>query len=368
MQLDLHGLFEYNTTFDYTDYEYKEDCTRTTSFVAIFVSILYSVALVLGLMGNILVLVVLWQKRRSWGVTDAFVLHLSMADMLLLLTMPLWAADAVKGWSFGTGLCKLAGALFKINFCCGIFLLVCISLDLYLSVVHAVQTCSRTRPWQVQLICLAVWFFCLLLSIPDWMYLKAASGPEQEYYIECVYEYSSEASRLASHLLYFILGFLLPAIVLLYSYACVLLQFRSDQRVQKQRAVRVILALVLAFFISWTPYSIALLGDTFHFSSSKSKGDCEDHRWTAVRSTAVLGFLHSCFNPLIYFCFSEKFRHWVLTIVKCGGCAGDSGDFFPWDSREIEEATSVPQEEKGSLHQMSDIERTTAQQHNGEIL
>ncbi|XP_026795754.3 C-X-C chemokine receptor type 3 [Pangasianodon hypophthalmus] len=366
VRLDLHGLFENNSTFDYSDYEYKSDCTRTTSFVAIFVSILYSVALVLGLVGNILVLVVLWQKRRSWSVTDAFVLHLSMADMLLLLTVPVWAADAVQGWSFGTGFCKLAGALFKINFCCSIFLLVCIGLDLYFSVVHAGQMCSRTRPWQVQLICLAVWFFCLLLSIPDWMYLKAASGSEPEDYTECVYEYPSEASRLASQLLYLMLGFLLPAIVLLCCYACVLPQFRSDQRVQKKRAV--ILALVLAFFISWTPYSIALLSDTFHFSSNKSKGDCEDRRWTAVRSTAVLGFLHSCSNPLIYFCFSEKFRHWVLTIVKCGSCAVDSGDFFPWDSREIEEATSVPQEEKGPLHQMNDIERSTPQQKNGEIL
>lgn len=116
MQLDLHGLFEYNSTFDYSNYEYEEECTMKRSFVATFVSVLYSVALVLGLMGNVLVMVVLWQKsRENWSVTDAFVLHLSVADVLLLLTMPLWAVDAVKGWIFSTGLCKVTGALFKVR-------------------------------------------------------------------------------------------------------------------------------------------------------------------------------------------------------------------------------------------------------------
>lgn len=212
----------------------------------------------------------------------------------------------------------------------------------------------------MQLICLAVWFFCLLLSIPDWMYLKAESNPEQGDNIECVYKYPSEASRLASRWLYHVLGFLLPVIVLFYCYARVLLRCRSDQHVQKQRAVQIILALVLVFCVSWTPYNIALLVDTSDFSSSKSTEHCVDHRWTAVKSTAVLGFLHSCFNPLIYLGFSEKFRHWVLTIVRCGSCAVGNGEFFPWDCW----ATPVPQAENGSPHPENGI----TQQRNGEIL
>lgn len=109
---------ENNYSYDYDDGTCcGEVCDQHTSmrFEAIFIPILYSVAFVLGLMGNGLVLVVLWQKRRTWSVTDVFVLHLSVADMLLLLTMPLWAVDAVNGWSFGTGFCKLSGVLFKVG-------------------------------------------------------------------------------------------------------------------------------------------------------------------------------------------------------------------------------------------------------------
>ncbi|TSR75254.1 C-X-C chemokine receptor type 3 [Bagarius yarrelli] len=363
-KLDLRGIFEHNGTFDYSDYDYKEDCITGRSLVAVIVTVLYSAALVLGLLGNVLVLVVLWQKRCSWSVTDAFVLHLSIVDVSLLLTLPLWAVDAVDGWSFGTGFCKLTGALFKINFYCSILLLVCISLDLYISVVCTGQTCSLTKPFLVQLICLAVWFFSVLLSIPDWIYLKAASdSSEQEDNIECVYEYSSKESRITSRLFHHVVGVLLPVTVLFYSVSHVLLQCRSTKGVSKLRNMRAFLVLVLVFLISWTPYNIALLVDTVHFSSRKPTELCEPQRWTAVKITAVLGLLHSCLNPLIYFGFSEKFKQWVLTIVKCGSSAVDSGDFFLWDSREIHNAKPVPQEENGSLQPIKTIQQPNTEKH-----
>ncbi|KAI5105932.1 C-X-C chemokine receptor type 3-2, partial [Silurus meridionalis] len=285
-----------------------KDCIRTRTIVATFFSVLYSVALLLGLLGNVLMLVVLWQKRCSWSVTDAFVLHMSVADLLLLLTVPLWAVDAVRGWSFGSGVCKLTGVLFKINFYCCIFLLTCISLHLYCSINHTRQMGLCRKPRLVHLLCLAVWIFCLILSIPDWMYLKAASNSNRENDIECVYEYPSRASRVASCLCFHVLGFWIPAIVLLSCYTCVLEQCRSDQYVQKRRVVYIILVLCVVFFLSWTPYNIALVVDTFQDLPSKSTESCDNHRWTALKITHAVGVLHSCFNPLIYLGLSEKFR------------------------------------------------------------
>lgn len=120
MDVDLHGLFRNNHSYDYDDYVYTgEDhdhqSSHTCGFVAVFVPLLYSVGLLLGLLGNGLVLIILWRKRRHLDVMDVFVLHLGAVDVLLMLTLPIWAVDAVKGWIFGTGLCKLTGALFKVR-------------------------------------------------------------------------------------------------------------------------------------------------------------------------------------------------------------------------------------------------------------
>jgi len=120
MEVDLHGLFKDNKTFDYDDYEYKEViCASSTvsGALAVFIPLLYTVGLLCGLLGNGLVLVILWRKRLNLSVMDIFIFHLTVSDTLLLLTLPLWAVDAVKGWNMGTGLCKLAGALFKVSYC-----------------------------------------------------------------------------------------------------------------------------------------------------------------------------------------------------------------------------------------------------------
>ena len=118
MVVELDGLFLHNSTFDYGDYQYRGDDLSPCGhqrFQAVFIPVLHSLALVLGLLGNGLVLGVLFQLRRTWSVTDTFILHLAVADTLLLLTLPFWAMEASQGWIFGTGLCKLMGAIFKVR-------------------------------------------------------------------------------------------------------------------------------------------------------------------------------------------------------------------------------------------------------------
>lgn len=316
--------------FNYSDYNYSDyDCCSgdvcdqesSMHFDSIFIPILYSLALVVGLVGNGLVLVVLWKKRLSLNVTDIFILHLSLADVLLLMTFPLWAAEAVNEWTFGTGLCKLAGALFRINFYCGVFMLACISLDRYLSIVHAVQMYSRKKPMVVHRCCLAVWLFCLLLSIPDWTF-RVATLDSRRNKTECVPWFPDESEwYLATRVLCHVVGFALPAIMLLFCYTCILLRLqRGSQGMQKKRAMRVIIALVLAFFISWTPYNITLIIDTVHTGYSQSGNQTSCGGLTALdialTATSTLAYLHCCVNPVLYAFIGVKFRQNLVDLMR----------------------------------------------------
>lgn len=178
---------------------------------------------------------------------------------------------------------------------------------------------SRTRPSLVQLSCLAVWFFCLLLSIPDWMHMKAENDPRRGK-VECVNYPPSPEWRMASRVLYHLLGFLIPAIVLLYCYSRVLLRLQcGSQGVQKQRAVRVVLALVIAFFITWTPYNITLLVDTAYTNQSTNYSvacDTTTALDVALTVTSTLGYMHCCVNPVLYAFVGVKFRRHLLDLIK----------------------------------------------------
>ncbi|XP_020326693.1 C-X-C chemokine receptor type 3.1 isoform X1 [Oncorhynchus kisutch] len=332
---------EYYYDKEYSNYTDTSDTCCSTgevcsleegmSFDAVFLPVFYSLTLVLRLLGNGLVLLVLVQRRRGWSVTDTFILHLCVADILLLLTLPLWAAQAAEEWSFGTPLCKITGAIFTINFYCGIFLLACISLDRYLSVVHAVQMYSRRKPWMVQASCLSVWLLSILLSIPDWHFLESVMDTRRDKQ-ECVHNYPSLSQsgfdwRLASRLLYHTVGFLLPSAVLLFCYSCILLRLqRGSQGLQKQRAVRVILALVLVFFLCWTPYNITLMVDTL-YSNNTLEVNCESHKALDISLTATssLGYLHCSLNPVLYSFVGVKFRHHLLDMLRSLGCKLKSG-------------------------------------------
>lgn len=117
MEVDLDGLFRQNGTYDYDEsYEYNDDLESRGS-KAVLIPVLYSVQLVVGLLGNGLLLAALAHKRRSWTISDTFVSHQSVADILLLLTLPFRAAQAAQrcGWCFDGFLCKINGAVFNVS-------------------------------------------------------------------------------------------------------------------------------------------------------------------------------------------------------------------------------------------------------------
>uniref|UniRef100_A0A8C2FCG1 Chemokine (C-X-C motif) receptor 3, tandem duplicate 1 n=1 Tax=Cyprinus carpio TaxID=7962 RepID=A0A8C2FCG1_CYPCA len=246
----------------YTDYNgsynenYNESCCggsicdqeSSMYFDSIFIPVLYSVALVVGLVGNGLVLVVLWKKRWIMNATDIFILHLCLADILLLLTLPFWAVEAANEWIFGIALCKLIGALFKV----------------------AVEDTIRQDK------------------------------------TECVPFYPSDSWHLATRLLYHILGFILPALIMLFCCSGILLRLRrGSQCKQKRRAIRVIVALVVAFFIHWTPYNITLIIDTIQNNQTinpSNQTSCENFTSldVALTVTSTLAYLHCCVNPVLF--------------------------------------------------------------------
>lgn len=354
MEVDLGGFLSQNDTYDYDDeYEYTADVESEGS-EAVLVPVLYSAVLVVGLLGNVLLLALLAQKRRSWTISDTFVLHLAAADLLLLVALPLRAAQAAHGggWYSGVALCKISGAVFNINFYCGIFLLACISVDCCLSIVHATKLYSHKKPGFAHLSCLLVWFISLLLSIPDFIFLTTEKDAAQMKTV-CVHSYPQSATDwwLLSHLPHLILGFLLPAATLII--CCFLILLRLQQRskkLQKERAIMVILPLVVVFFLCWMPYNITLIVDT---SRGRSKQPQEGSLKTALMVTSALGCVHACLRPLLYLCLCGNFRKLTLALLRC---ATEESKSSLWEFGVGEEAPPDQGHEVDALKQVTSAE------------
>ena len=79
--------------------------------------------------------------RSKLSLTDRYRLHLSAADLLFVLTLPFWAADAaLTDWRFGLGTCVAVHVIYTVNLYGSVLILAFISLDRYLAVVKATDT------------------------------------------------------------------------------------------------------------------------------------------------------------------------------------------------------------------------------------
>uniref|UniRef100_A0A4X2JZI8 C-X-C chemokine receptor type 2 n=1 Tax=Vombatus ursinus TaxID=29139 RepID=A0A4X2JZI8_VOMUR len=284
-----------------------------------FVIIIYILVFLLSLLGNSLVMLVILYNRLSRSVTDIYLLNLAIADLLFALSLPLWAASKVKGWIFGTLLCKVVSLLKEINFYSGILLLACISVDRYLAIVHATRALTQKRHW-VKFICMGIWVLSLLLSMPILFYREAV---KVHYYGFVCYENfgnSTEKWRLILRILSQFFGFVLPLFIMLFCYSFTLLTLSVAHMGQKHRAMRVIFAVVLVFLICWLPYNLVLITDTL-MRTKIIQDTCPRRNVieNAFNTTEVLGFFHSCLNPIIYAFIGHKFRYSFLKILAAHG-------------------------------------------------
>ncbi|NP_001164553.1 C-X-C chemokine receptor type 1 isoform X1 [Oryctolagus cuniculus] len=283
------------------------------------VVVIYALVFLLSLLGNSLVMLVILYSRSNRSVTDVYLLNLAMADLLFALTMPIWAVSKEKGWIFGTPLCKVVSLVKEVNFYSGILLLACISVDRYLAIVHATRTLTQKRHL-VKFICLGIWALSLILSLPFFLFRQVFSPNNSSPVCYEDLGHNTAKWRMVLRILPHTFGFILPLLVMLFCYGFTLRTLFQAHMGQKHRAMRVIFAVVLIFLLCWLPYNLVLLADTLmrtHVIQETCQRRNDIDR--ALDATEILGFLHSCLNPIIYAFIGQNFRNGFLKMLAARG-------------------------------------------------
>ncbi|KAG7217634.1 hypothetical protein INR49_021322 [Caranx melampygus] len=99
------------------------------TFDPVFQPVFHSLIFLLGVVGNGLMIIVLLRRWRLLRIAEIYLLHLALADLMLLFTFPFSLVDKATGWIFGVFLCKLIGLMKNLNILCGSLLLACIGFD-----------------------------------------------------------------------------------------------------------------------------------------------------------------------------------------------------------------------------------------------
>ncbi|XP_054903901.1 uncharacterized protein LOC129371361 [Poeciliopsis prolifica] len=315
----LDGVFN-QSSYDYdNDYEIKDEDEDVDVHKAVWIPILFSILVIVGLLGNGLLLAVLAQKRRPWRISDSFILQLGVVDILLLLTLPVHAAQATQscGWCSQIVL-MVCGAFFKINLYVGGFLLVCICLDLYFSSTHT-GWYRNHRTSLVILGCLLVWLISISLSVLDGIFLVNTESLPGKALSAHPHLKTKVDWQLISRVLHLGVGFWIPALIQIVFCSHIMIQCKSNRQI-KIRSVLLILSLVGASLLCWIPYNITLIIDTICYTKTFLTSvfvDPINSLKAAVKATSAVSCISACVRPPLYFLFCGNFRKPVFSILTC---------------------------------------------------
>lgn len=293
-------------------------------FDSLGLTVTYVLVFVLSTLGNGLVVWVLCWTAKWRSSTDIFLAHLALADLLFGLTLPFWAVDVHSGWVFGTVMCKMLSGCQEASAFSGVFLLACISVDRHLAIVKATRVHRPNGP-VLKATCATVWLLAALLSVPSLVQKQQmeTEDPERHICYENLSGDSGERWRLLMCMLRHLLGFFLPLAVMVVCYGSALARLLHTHNRQKQKAIGVILAVVLAFIVCWLPYNLLLLTELLIRSSWVEVATCGSRYRVEVAFsiTKLLAFLHCAVNPLLYAFIGVKFRKQLLTVCQRWSCS-----------------------------------------------
>ncbi|XP_019967280.2 C-X-C chemokine receptor type 1 [Paralichthys olivaceus] len=286
---------------------------------AVTLCVLLIAIFLLAIPGNLLVGWVISTSKQNLTPSDVYLFHLTIADGLIALTLPFWAVAFVQGWLFGGFMCKLLSLVIEANFYTSIIFLACISIDRYLVIMHSSETLKSRQRMCSRLLCAAVWAFGLALGLPALFNEATQFNPDSDRMI-CAESFdvgSASSWRISTNGFRHIFGFLLPLGVMIVCYSIITVRLLRTRGFQKYRAMKVIVAVVIAFLLCWVPYHITMIIDTL-MRANVILFDCAMRMSLdlALRVTNSLALLHSCINPVLYAFVGEKFRKKVLLLFQ----------------------------------------------------
>ncbi|XP_048190372.1 C-C chemokine receptor type 1-like isoform X2 [Perognathus longimembris pacificus] len=304
------------TEFDYGD---TTPCEKVAvrALGAQLLPPLYSLVFIVGLVGNTLVVLVLMQYRRLRSMTSIYLLNLAISDLLFLFTLPFWIHYKLKDdWVFGDAMCKLLSMFYYLGLYGEIFFIILLTIDRYLAIVHAVFALrARTVTFGV-ITSVVTWAVAILASLPGLYFSKTQ---REIAHFTCSLHFPPENLRewrRFQALKLNVLGFLAPLLVMIVCYAGIIHVLLRRPNERKAKAVRLIFAIMLIFFLFWTPYNLCVLVAAFQDSLFSQM--CEQSRQldAAMQVTEVIAYSHCCVNPIIYVFVGERFRRYLRQLFQ----------------------------------------------------
>ncbi|XP_063065817.1 hydroxycarboxylic acid receptor 2-like [Engraulis encrasicolus] len=279
-------------------------CPFTTTAVDGILPPILILEFVFGLLGNGLALWMLAFHVSSWKPHSMYLLHLTVADTIVLFCLPFRADYYLrhKDWRFGDAMCRILMFLLAANRTAGIFFLTAVAVDRYLKVVYPRSRLSRLGLGWASLISCCIWAAILAMTV----YLLTVSHIEElEGHRQCESFQICLDFRWDSiwHETLYLLQFLVPTVIICFCTACIAHQLRTrtvDTGGRIRRAVYLVLAVATVFILCFLPSTACRLA-VIVLKTQYSECVYFEPTNLAFYTSVCLTYFNSVLNPVVYY-------------------------------------------------------------------
>ncbi|XP_049905208.1 C3a anaphylatoxin chemotactic receptor [Epinephelus moara] len=243
------------------------------------------------------------EETRAANSFRIYVLHLAVADLVLILRTPLMLGYIAYNysWPFGLHFCRLVMFLRGLGLYASAFLLCAVALERCLCLLKPVWARLRRPYWAVPLACGILWLVAFILSTP---YLNSAVLMEKNGTYHCV---ENGVFDMALFVTETTAGFILPLLVFLGSNLAVLLTIHqavpltpttstpSTAR-RMTRMYHVLFFTMLLFLTCWVPYFVC----RFLRALADERSDLYIRALKGTYISLFLVYIKCALNPVLY--------------------------------------------------------------------
>ncbi|XP_050520128.1 pyrokinin-1 receptor-like [Daktulosphaira vitifoliae] len=331
-------LFEgtsWNDTF-YNDsignYLDSSESARDPLLVIVPVTLIYILILASGLVGNVSTCIVIARNKYMHTATNYYLFSLAISDLLLLLSgLP---QEIYLTWSrypyvFGEMFCIVRGFAAETSTNATVLTITAFTIERYVAICHPFISHTESNLSRAFKYIIIIWVVSSTLAFPQaiqmgLIYGKDENGKDLPETSTCsITNQLPYAFEISS-----IVFFLVPWTLIVILYILIGLKLYKSKRDSNRtvcsahcrhtecvsstnnratsRVVKMLVAVVVAFFVCWAPFQahrlLAVYGDSQNEQSKRI------FQWLTYVS-GILYYLSATINPLLYNLMSYKFRN-----------------------------------------------------------
>ncbi|XP_029439299.1 neuropeptide Y receptor type 2-like [Rhinatrema bivittatum] len=297
------------------------DSTRIFG-VQIILIVAYSLIILLGLIGNSLVVYMIVKYKSMRTVTNFFIANLALADVMVdTLCLPFTLVyTLLDEWKFGSVLCHLVPYAQALSVYVSTLTLTVIALDRYRCIVFHLN--SRISKMFSFIIIVITWLAAAIFAIPLAIFreYRYEEIPSINLRIAvCSEKWPSGNSRdaIIYSISMLILQYILPLVIISYAYTRIWFKLKShisptsrtESQQRRRKTTKMLVMVVVVFAVCWFP---------FHMFQLAVDMDLVFHEYKLLYSVFHVVAMCSTFvNPLLYGWMNKNYRNGFLLFFRC---------------------------------------------------